>query len=709
MPSRVGLAKIIIVLVIFFVLGSFQQSHDVYAYPGLDDPLPIRDWDKETVEGSKDIGRYPSLSVDPGGNPHIGYYDTTNSDIRYTFWAGESWIRETVDHINTDFISLTLDGTKPHMLFGKQRLVYAFRTSTGWQTETIDVGSSSAFRSGTLALDAAGYPHISYYDYDNETFNYARRTSSGWVIEHFLEQVFVRSSTSITIDQSGNPHIGFVASNVLNYAHYADTGWVIEQIDTGQIRAASIMLDNSDQPHISYIDLGKDEIKYARKLYGSWQIETVEFTAVDLDSLTSLALSSTGVPHISYYDDDLKTLKVANREVGSWSSELVEDAAGVGEFSSLVFDKSDTLHIAYHDASLKAVKYGRRTSAGWEIQIVHLTMGAGESFSMVLDMADYPHLVYDAGWYGNLAIRYTRKTTQGWIYETVDHSSWIRQASIVLDSKESPHISFFNDQTAEFIYAWRSENGWITETVDTNGHYRGINALAVNNQDEPRLAYFVETGFNQCSLRFASRTTSGWITQTLKSEISGGPTGISMRMDQANRPHLAYELAGIWYSWYDGTIWKFEQVETYSAGKVSLALDSSDDAHISFQNNYNLMYTNNKSGNWSTETVDDSQDTGFNSSLALDNDDVPHISYYDRGNLTYMYASQTADGWFIESVLKVPVSVSVIQPDTVLNLDSAGKPRIATSTLNFLTNIMQILSGGELYVPHWVYLPAIYR
>ena len=74
-----------------------------------------------------------------------------------------------------------------------------------------------------------------------------------------------------------------------------------------------------------------------------------------------------------------------------------------------------------------------------------------------------------------------------------------------------------------------------------------------------------------------------------------------------------------------------------------------------------------------------------------------------------MYASQTADGWFIESVLKVPVSVSVIQPDTVLKLDSAGRPRIATSTLDFLTDIMQFISGGELYVPRWVYLPAIYR
>jgi len=122
-----------------------------------------------------------------------------------------------------------------------------------------------------------------------------------------------------------------------------------------------------------------------------------------------------------------------------------------------------------------------------------------------------------------------------------------------------------------------------------------------------------------------------------------------------------------------------------------------------------MIYAHNKSGTWSTETVDDSPDTGFNSSLVLDSDEVPHISYYDRGNLTYMYASQTADGWFLESVLKVPISVSVIQPDTDLNLDSEGKPWIATSTLNFLTDIMQIILGGELYVPHWVYLPALYR
>ena len=363
-----------------------------------------------------------------------------------------------------------------------------------------------------------------------------------------------------------------------------------------------------------------------------------------------MALSANSVPYISYYDDDLEVLKVANRASGSWTSELVENTAGIGEVSSLVFDNSDNLHIAYYDASLEAVKYGLSTPSGWDIQIVHITYGAGDSFSMVLDSFDYPHLAYSAGWSENKALRYARKTAQGWVYESAYHTEYFRHASLVLDSNESPHISFFDDQTAEFIYAWRSDNGWITETVDTNGHYRGINALSVNSQDVPHLAYFVETaGFNECSLRFATRTTSGWITQTLKSEISGSPTGISISMDRANRPHLAYGLAGLWYGWDNGSDWTFEQVDQYSSGKIALTLDSSDHAHVSYRRDSNLIYTNNESGTWSTDTVDDNPDTGFNSSLALDKDGVPHISYFDRGNLTYMYASQTADGWFIES------------------------------------------------------------
>jgi hypothetical protein len=149
-------------------------------------------------------------------------------------------------------------------------------------------------------------------------------------------------------------------------------------------------------------------------------------------------------------------------------------------------------------------------------------------------------------------------------------------------------------------------------------------------------------------------------------------------------------------------------VDDYLRTKVSLELDSSDNAQLCYQKDFNLIYAQNKVDNWDYDTVDNSQDTGFNCSLALDSDDYPHISYFDRGNSTFMYASLIEDSWFIESVAEESNPLSS-RPDTVLQLDSAGNPHIATSTMVFLRNVLRILSGGELYVPRWLYLPNIFR
>lgn len=711
--KRFGLVKTIVGLVIFSVIVSVYQPYFVLAHNGADDPSPIRNWTYENVEGSYDMGRYPSLAMDTAGNPHIGYYDYTNSDIRYIHWTGNAWIRETVrTYVYSRFTSLALDGTTPHMLFGKQQLIYSYRSDAGWQTEIIGTGSEAGFYSGSLALDAAGDPHISYYDYEAGAFKYARRTPTGWVQEIINERPYAISSTSITIDPSGNPHIAISAGDqVINYAFHTGTGWNLENVETESPQGVSIRLDNNGQPLISYYEYWQDEVKLARKMSGVWQIESVDAAATTSNSQTSLAISTNNIPYISYYDDNFKKIKVADRESGSWNVELVEDAEGAGEIPSLAIDQSDNLHIAYYDETINAVKYGHRSSVGWAIQVVHPAMDAGDSFTMVLDGSDRIHLVYTAGWNGDKTLRYDRKTAQGWEYEEVHHTSTIGHARLVLDSSEAPHISLFDDQTDEFLYAWRSDNGWISETIDTNGDLLGASSLALNSQDEPQLAYFAQASTHVFVPRYARWTTNGWITETLTSTIYAQiPSGISLGMDIANRPHVAYGLNGLWYGWKDGSDWIIELVDdnySSSGGKVSLVLDSSDHAHISYQRYtpgvFNLVYAHNKSGFWSYEIVDDSQDTGWNSSLVLDNDGFPHISYYDRGNLTFKYANLSTDGWLIESIVSIPFSLT--KPDTNLKLDSGGKPWIATSTLK----VMRYLKGGELYIPRLVYLPAIYR
>jgi hypothetical protein len=43
------------------------------------------------------VGKYASLGLDSANQPHIGYHDSTNGDVKYAHWDGTSWSVEIVD------------------------------------------------------------------------------------------------------------------------------------------------------------------------------------------------------------------------------------------------------------------------------------------------------------------------------------------------------------------------------------------------------------------------------------------------------------------------------------------------------------------------------------------------------------------------------------------------------------------------------------
>ena len=83
-------------------------------------------------------------------------------------------------------------------------LVYAYQDATGWYTETVDDGGSYS----SLALDAGGYPHISYHS-QGADLRYAYQDASGWHIQVVDSTGDVGKNTSLTLDQSGYPHIAY--------------------------------------------------------------------------------------------------------------------------------------------------------------------------------------------------------------------------------------------------------------------------------------------------------------------------------------------------------------------------------------------------------------------------------------------------------------------------------------------------------------------
>src|SRR5687767_12331863 len=267
-------------------------------------------WTVYTVDSTGNVGRSSSLAVTSTGSAHISYYDLTNGNLKYarftcaTLEGGTPICLSYTEIVDSEgdvgtATSIALDGFgRPHISYGTGYIIddpyaygptlkYAWRTSLSrWTRETVySVGFwGRSVLSTDIALDAGGRRHISYVytfarPYSLEGWGASVRDAnlgdSGWNTE-YVGGDFASGRTSIALDSTGNPHIsycidmdplsGLVLDGDLKYAvKTAPTRWYIETVDSlGSVGLhASIDLDSSDQPHISYYDQTNGNLKYA--------------------------------------------------------------------------------------------------------------------------------------------------------------------------------------------------------------------------------------------------------------------------------------------------------------------------------------------------------------------------------------------------------------------------------------------------------------
>jgi hypothetical protein len=86
----------------------------------------------QTVDSADDVGAFASLALDAAGDPHIGYWDFTNRDLKYAHRSGWTWSVQVVDFAGDtgDYSSLALDANgKPHFSYSSSTgLRYAYTT-----------------------------------------------------------------------------------------------------------------------------------------------------------------------------------------------------------------------------------------------------------------------------------------------------------------------------------------------------------------------------------------------------------------------------------------------------------------------------------------------------------------------------------------------------------------------------------------------------
>ncbi|MCK4592952.1 hypothetical protein KAU45_00520, partial [bacterium] len=108
---------------------------------------------------------------------------------------------------------------------------------------------------------------------------------------------------------------------------------------------------------------------------------------------------------------------------------------------------------------------------------------------------------------------------------------------------------------------------WHFEMADESHWVGWKNALVLDENDYPHIAYYDVWGEDNYGFRYAHWDGSEWRVDVLQ-EWGGANFvgGIGIALDSADRPHIAYrapyERGALWYARWDGSEWHREVVDS---------------------------------------------------------------------------------------------------------------------------------------------------
>jgi hypothetical protein len=321
--------------------------------------------------------------------------------------------------------------------------------------------------------------------------------------------------------------------------------WTTEIVDsTNDVGShCSLAIDSGDTLHIAFYDATNGYLKYATGTPGGLSVAVVDNTA-NVGQYTSIAVAPDGTIGISYYDITNTRLKYASKSSGGgWSISVIDGPATpphalFGAMSSLKFDSGSIPCISYHDAENRDLKY----SYNGIPETVDSAGDVGYYTSLAIDPAtDYPQIsYYDAG---NIRLKYAYWTGAAWDKSVVDSGSSNRGTftSIRLDGSGYPKISYYDVGNFALKYANWTGAAWDKDSIDTLAHVGKYSSLALNSSFEPRFAYYDETNGN---LKFSWLNGTVFVAAnfTISTIDSAGDVGkySSLALDSDDNPRIAY-------------------------------------------------------------------------------------------------------------------------------------------------------------------------
>lgn len=600
-----------------------------------------------------------AMAVDSKGLPHIVY--NLHGILKYAWYSNSKWETETVDSVDyTSFTArITIDidididqNDIPHVSYHDGdgfNLKYATKVNGTWSAVVVDtvddVGSASKIR-----VSSDGTPHIVYWDDTNDILKHAVPGGFGWStsllppLDPNISQV--ADLLAIEIDSNGLIHILYLEFSDLWYASHdtSNNSWqATQRSDIGDIRYASLTLDQSDNPHICF-NAWYDGLFYGYKTPGGWAsgLVAIDSGLPDLRfGRCSMTISPTGEPSITSYlgeaiqhyrflggynwelegtvDDDPEQMRgdvdleldqsgfphIAYEYLGQagyayWNGELwkkihLEDFTAYStNYVSMKLDMQGQPHIATSEAA--ELVYYQKSGDTFSSQIIP-NLGVVGNLSIAVDQNNHPHIAYQETGDGDL--RYVFNDGSNWQQTTIESVENVGgNTRLVLDATNTPHILY--EGWGELHYTYWDGNSWIIENFadSLNGHGHDI-ALAADNN--PVIVFNNYAG-SEMTFSYAMRSAQGWTVENIGEDIAWG-VNPSLALDSEGNPHVVFkqyegqfDVSTLYYArkvngqWIVSIIESGISTNSDDIERSSVKIDSSDDLHIGFERNYSLKY-----------------------------------------------------------------------------------------------------------------------
>ncbi|UCD96139.1 MAG: YncE family protein [Candidatus Bathyarchaeota archaeon] len=312
----------------------------------------------------------------------------------------------------------------------------------------------------------------------------------------------------------------------------------------------------------------------------------------------------------------------------------------------------------------------------WHIETVQTGAHMEEGTSITVDICDKVHISYPT-WSG---VKWAKRVGTTWHIETVDSTpdaGW--GTSIAVDGSGAPHISY-TTSVSEVKYArWLGPSLWSIQTLATET-YLGLaySSIALDSSDNPHIIYCNRW---KDALNYTYWTGTTWVNETID---SGGSPSSSLVLDSNDHPRVGFSSAeGLKFAYWNGSAWTAEIVDdSVTPTRLSLALDFYDNPRIAYYDDDSDVLKHARRGgpnSWVLYTLVNTPGVGNYPSLDIDSANNSHISFFDGPNGALEYIVGKRAVWTRETVESGGLGTF-----TSLVLDSEDNPHI--SYWNYIDN-----------------------